>query len=347
MQILPEKPRDSVAITSFAARVAPHSQAMLRLENHSDLQSIHLTIASGAASIERDLQLPARGQSVDRFVDLSGMGPVLTAAITPHSTADPWATAYLVRNPSGVQLIVDPAMDDAVKRIAEIYARDRPGGQQPQRAIVSDRKLPEDQPGVWIRAGASVVKRVGELVAVPNAVTRNVASWPDAGGTAAPPDGFVPVVSDQQHAIVAVRESPSRQVWINADLFEWEKTADFVIFFGNVFDWISAGDARYRSIPPVELGDRWIRTDKESAPAGCRPGEWPGIYRSDTAEMIAVNAGQYRIGDGSTSRSSPPAIVSSITGYVGLRTAAYFLALAGMLGAVVCWQRSVSPVRRS
>jgi hypothetical protein len=303
-------PVDAVAITWFAVRAAPHPQAMVRLENQSDWKSIHLTITSGANSVERDVALPSRGKSVESFVDLGSLGPTVTATVTPHSSADPQATAYLSRNPSGVQLVVDPALDDAVKRMAAVYIRDRINGPQPQKAIVSNRELPADQPGVWIASASSAIGPAGTAVVIPNALTRNVVSWPAIGEAAAVPDGFVPVVSTQQGTIMAMRESPSRQVWINAGLSDWEKTVDFVIFFGNVFDWISGGDEQYQPIAPVESIDRWKSTD-------------------------------------ATTPSKPQEIESSGAGNLGLQTPAIFLAMTSLLAGLLCWRESVSSVQQS
>jgi hypothetical protein len=337
MQVLPEPPIDAVAITAIAARASPHPQAMVRLENHSDWKSIHLSINSGANSVERDVALPSRGQSVDGFVDLTAAGSSLIASLTPHSKLDPWATAYLVRNPSGVQLAVDPALDDAVKRMAAVYTKDRSTGPQPLRAIVTNHELPADQPGVWINSITLSGAASATPVAIPHSVTRNVINWPEAGGAVTPPDGFEPVVSRQNRIIVAVRVSPRRQVWLNASLSDWEKTPDFVIFFGNVFDWISSSDQDYRSTAPTELGDRWTTTDGGSILPGSNPGEWPGIYRSTTGETAAVNPGEYPMIAVPNSHVDP-AFTSANADGTRLQTPAIFASLVCLLGGLIFWK---------
>jgi hypothetical protein len=130
----------------------------------------------------------------------------------------------------------------------------------------------------------------GSAVVVPHAVTRNVNHWPSAG-VAPLPAGFVPVVSVGNAVVAAVHEDGVRQVWVNADLREWEKTPDFVVFFANALDWMAGKDQSYTSVAPAALGAGFDVVKGGNGPA--TPGEWPGVYRSPMGRLIAVNAGDF------------------------------------------------------
>ena len=92
------------------------------------------------------------------------------------------------------------------------------------------------------------------------------------------PAGFKPLVSNAGIAVVAVREKPARQIWVNADFGDWEKTPDFVIFFANAFDWLG--------------GDNWRFTSADQLPPGVT---WPGIYQDSAGKQIAVNANSFPV----------------------------------------------------
>jgi hypothetical protein len=78
--------------------------------------------------------------------------------------------------------------------------------------------------------------------------------------TAAPlGTGWKPIVSVDKKPIIAIRESPRRQVLISFDAPDFSRTLDFVILWTNVFDWLGggAGDASSHWVstvaPPPEL----------------------------------------------------------------------------------------------
>jgi hypothetical protein len=286
-QIVPDPPSPDVAITHLAARSLPHPQVMVRLENHSELKAVHLLVTSGGASVDREVAI---ANAQDAFFDLPSLDPTITVELDSlafgGSQSDPWHTAYLVRQSAGIRLSGLGNLPASVQHLAEVYSKHRPASVDARDVFISDHSLLETQPGIWIEATEDSTVTAPVTVA-PHAVTRDVRTWPLPPSNATAPAGFAPLVSIGDHPIVAVRDSPVRQIWIRADFSNWEKMPDFVIFFANVLDWIAGTHQAFSSIAPRMLGSDWKSAADFSA------GSWPGIYRSESGQMLAVNAGAY------------------------------------------------------
>jgi hypothetical protein len=287
VQVFPEPAASSVAITAIGARLLPHPQVMVRLENHSDLSSLEIEVRSDDVVVRKKVPLPPWGQSGDRFFDLSALGGSVRARLAGAGDLNPWSQAFLVRQSNGVEIAVDSAMDPLVKRIAAIYSKNRAAIADAPSVIISNRPLQTDQAGIWIGASDGSGASGGGTV-VPHAVTVGVRQW-DAGNAAGVPAGFKPVVSLGSVTVVAVRDDSVRQVWLNADLRAWEKSPDFVVFFAGALDWIAGKEQSFQAIAPAVLGDDWHAIAGSATPAG----QWPGIYQSTAGNRVAVNAGPF------------------------------------------------------
>jgi hypothetical protein len=291
-RIEPEPVADSVAITRLGARDLPRPAVLLRLENHSDAKSATVLVQSGGQLVEKKFALPTRGNGVDEMVELRSLGPAVAATIEPAGGQSPWSAAYLVRESDGVRINVGPQMDDAVGRLAGVYARNRHAAPDAEPVLISNHPLPNGESGIWIDTSNTVLATGVGTVVVPHPLTRSVRHWPPAHA-AVLPVGFTALVSVDGQAIVAVREGPHRQVWLNSEMGAWEKTSDFVVFFANALDWIGGRQQAYTSLPPAMLGDDWKRISDGYFPVGDGPGEWPGIYHSESGRSVAINAGRF------------------------------------------------------
>ncbi len=106
---------------------------------------------------------------------------------------------------------------------------------------------------------------IGAITTTPHLLTAHVQSWPNAS-TSPTPDGFVPIVSRGGKAILAVRNEPVRQVWLNGNVDAWSSTSDFVVFFADAFDWLGAKHQ------PADAGqDADVSVESRPAPAGDLP----------------------------------------------------------------------------
>ncbi len=336
IQIFPEPALASVAITAIGASSLPHPQVMLRLENHSTLSTASIAVESDGQTSRQQVALPPRGRIVDQFFDLAKLGPSVRAWIDVAGTGDPWSQAFLVRQWDGVRVAADPSLDESVRRIAKIYSKDRPASADARTVLISNRAIPSDQSGIWIAEPSNNAESSASVVVAPHAATKGVKRW-IAGNSTRPPEGFLPVVTVGNHAVVAVRDDSVRQVWLNTDLHEWEKTADFVVFFANALDWIAAGDEGYTSVAPAFLGDDWHTVAGLKTPPGDRPGEWPGIYESPTGGRVAVNAGSFPNLAGVEKPAGAIGMRSAPTAGVSLTGDLAIAALGFLLLAVVIW----------
>jgi hypothetical protein len=338
IQIVPDAPIPNVAITQLAARLLPHPQVMIGLENHSDLRFAHIIVTSGSVKIERQIVLKNRQ---DEFIDLPGLNTWITAELDQQPSSSPWSKAFLVRQSAGVQLSVLGDVPVPVKHMAEVYSKDRPAQPGSPNVFISDRLLPVRQAGIWVESVLDA-DAVGSATALPHTVTRNVKTWPTRGKSGNAPSGFKPVVTLGEDPIVAVRESPAHQLWIRADLSGWEKTPDFVIFFANALDWIADADQQYTSTSPTLLGTDW----KSANGVGRVPtGAWPGLFHSESGTWLAVNAGKYP--SVSTVKTTPADIhpAGILRQHKSLQSAVIACALLSVMVAVSIWH-AATPARR-
>jgi hypothetical protein len=336
VQIVPDVPAPAVAITRLAARSQPRPQVMVRLENHSELQSVRVIVKSGANSVARQIQLKPNGNSQDEFFDLPAVDQFVTAEVDPHLRLDPWSKAFLVRQSAGIRLAVIGDVPAAVRRMVAVYSRDRSANAEAADVFVSDHPPGENQPGVWID-GSPGDEATGAVDAVPNAITKDIAAWPAKGVRGSVPPDYSAVVSVGGNPMVAVRDDSVRRVWIRADLKDWVKTVDFVSFFANVFDWIPEADRHETSVPPEILGGDWKSVHGSAKPPAIPTGAWPGEFRSDAGEVLAVNAGNYPVDSTAVDAGVARLPTATSANVLSLLPAMIFGSLACALLAMFFW----------
>ena len=308
----PERPAGGVGIVSVAARDRPRPQVMVRLVNRSTRSTAVVRVTSGTASTERAVPLPATGRTTAVYVDVRRLGPTVGVWVD-DATID--GRAWLASRDEGAEVVATPDAPAAVARMTAVYNRSLAAG--PRRTIVVSDRLPSpDQPGVCVTdagpAGGMEAVRVSN-----HPVTDGVTDWPGGGG--AMPAGFRPIVTRGGRPVVAVRDGPPWQVWAAVDVGRMSMSADWVVFLANAFRWVGGAGDRYAAVAPQLLGAGWERVDSGPAPAGVEPGLWPGLYRSQDGETIAVNAparGVARQGGGETAPPPPVAVGRRLGGLV-------------------------------
>jgi hypothetical protein len=338
VQIMPGAATQVVAITGMGAMALPHPQVMVRLENHSDRTSALVRVQSGENVVQQEVRLGGRGTSTTQFFDLPEIGPTVLASVAGER--GPWSFAQLVRQAGNVRVVADAEVDASFQRMTDIYNHQHAIDEN-RIAVLAEHPLEGDQAGVWISDTSEADQTPESIQVVAHAVTQHVRSWPSAG-TGALPSGFAPLVSDGARVILGVRESAHRQVWINGNLKAWEKSADFVIFFVNALDWIAAEDAEFRSVLPATLGADWHEQRGTLLPSGERPGQWPGIYQSDTGELLAVNAGPFPRIVHQTNHEPVSVYAGGGDANRAVGGLVLIAAMLGMMVAVVLWPRVIS-----
>ncbi|MGA2501070.1 MAG: hypothetical protein ABSH20_25310 [Tepidisphaeraceae bacterium] len=277
----------NVALTRLAVR---QGQVMVRVENESSIARAVLVVRSdGVETSRQDIELPGRGASRDYFADLRRPGMVVEAELLAKDDLEGDNRRVVVQRGAWPAIEAHVPLPPELRRMADSYTSLRPPGNTSGRVLIagSTQELAAGEAAVLLSAPASAAAGIGVSATVrEHPVTASVSRWPAAGGTDAV--GWDPVVSVGGRVIVGVREGPPRRVLVSADLENWSRSADFVVFWTNVFDWLGASEPQYVSEEVRELGAEW----KPVAPhAGVENGLWPGLYRRTDGATIALHAG--------------------------------------------------------
>src|SRR5207302_1840013 len=167
--------------------------------------------------------------------------------------------------------------------IAVLAARERPAAQV-MVEVVND--LPPTAVDVGAE-GAAIVEippagatAAGEPAVVTHPITAQV-DWPavlkSAVVSAAPPDGFSPLVSIAGRTAVAYRQAPARQVWVGFDSPQFAQSVDYVIFWSNVFNWLGGGAEGFVAHPVTFALPTWMPT--VPPPSGVDARAWPNVFK--------------------------------------------------------------------
>jgi hypothetical protein len=228
------------------------------------------------------------------------------------------------------------------------YARLRPPGQSSAHVAMVNAAdgTPLNEPAVVIAAGAAAGTLVpaSRLVVADHPITRAVEMWPIPEVHAEPSgQGWMPLVQMDGRPLVAMREEPARQVWVNLPGAAWSADPSFVIFWTNVFDHAGAGGETFGSRPVGRLEGSWTPLDAENRPPGTAAALWPGLYQRSDGALAAVNAAARPM------HSEPAADWKAALRNVpaekhddrrGLAPAAVIAAMFLMLAAAVAWKPS-------
>lgn len=244
IQFTPETPRESIGFVQAAIAERPKPQIMVRIRNDSRAMQCELRIGAFA----KTLDLPPIGQVRDYFIDRES----LTSPLTLQLVATDGVRAHsitLTRSPANTQVRMEMNASPAMQRVVEVYQLIR----QPQ----------PNQPGIVLRDSASVSPNVAAVILAPTAPPvgnvsirteshpiTSVVDWyrvaTEGIGIAPPPLGdWRTIAWAGDKPILAIRESPARQVWVGFGSDTFPREADFVIFWSNVFDWAGGGTDRF------------------------------------------------------------------------------------------------------
>lgn len=284
-------------IVLLAARETPAVQVMVRVRAPAGMNRATVRVTSGDASAEREVDLPPDAET-DAFIDLPQLGDFLKAELIVSDDHRADDTAWLAREASWPRLEARAPLPAHVQRMVEVYARQRPVGEASRRVVIvrDTRDLPAGEAGVVLApvAGAAATRSDSAPPDVnDHPITRGV-TWADVGVPAVagdgPPAGWTPVVSAAGKVWVAVREQPIRAVWIRFETADWARSAEFVVFWANVFSWAGAGGERFVSHPVGSLEGGWQEVELAGSFVAPEPGLWPGLYRRADGTLRALHA---------------------------------------------------------
>lgn len=292
--VIEVSPNDSTSlatIVAVAARSTPYPQVMVRVRNQSALRHAWLEVESGDAKRRVEINLPPPRQESNVFLDLASPGPMISVQLEAGSAVSPAGRAYLARENRAARVAAGPQVGPALKRLIDVYNQAQPPADEALEvaATVDPRRQVEGQPAVVIASGT--LKAAGSVTVRPSAVTDHV-RWEDVLSNAvlaAPAEGqWQTLVGVGGRPAVMMQAGPPRRLWVGITSEDWEKSADYVIFWKNAFDWLGGGQGAYTARRAGALGAPW--RGEQAAHPSLAAGLWPGIYRNGRGGVLAVNA---------------------------------------------------------
>ncbi len=292
--VLPHAKRNA-GIALRSARETPFPQIMVRV-HAAGVATARLRVSSGNATAERDVSLVDTTPQ-DVFVDLQELGQTVKAELVVSDDQPGDNTAWLVREASWPRVEARMPLPAPLQRMLDVYARQRPAGEASRNAVIVNAvdDLAAGEAGVVVETDTPQASgpSPARIEIAEHQVTHGV-SWSDVGSpgiaTAEPPAGWTRLVSVGGKTWVAVREQPTRAVWVGFDMSGWARSSDFVVFWANVFNWIGSGGEQFASHPVGLLDGNW--TPIELAPSALSPeaGLWPGLYRRADGILRTLHA---------------------------------------------------------
>jgi hypothetical protein len=312
----------NVGIAYLAATGGPAPQLMLRLRNDSPRQVAEVSVTSAGKSVSRSVKLPSAGESADVFIDLPALGETIQARVEAPDDLLADNVAYLVREGRAARPAARTVLPAELARMVEVYDRLHGDAGAASEVEVATTTPKLDASGVQLAVASGTMTGLGVVTQVDHPLLRSVTLPQTAALAASPPGtGWTVLASAGVSTgagsgtdmgasagkgpdigvgaggggspILAVRQTPVRQVWVGFWSARWAQQVDFVIFWTNIFDWLGGGESRFVSQAPHALEAGWEAVAPPMPPApgtpAYPPGMSPGLYRRGDA-LIAVNA---------------------------------------------------------
>jgi hypothetical protein len=348
VRVAPPVAPDAVTIARVAAVASPRPQVMVTLRNRSDARTVDLTVTSGSLRRTTTVDLPARGETRDCFVDADALGTSVEASVGSGLGQQ----AYLARRPRRPRVEAVGPVGSSVERAIAAYGKARPPSPDASRVVIGV-SADDAGPGPFVVVGRGDVGRidVSALTVVDDPLTRDV-NWAELATRVnvrgRPPTGWRPLVTAGD-VLVASDASPVRRVWVGLELSHDPVPVDWVVFWTNAFDALgsSGGGDEFASSPVRSLDDGWRRVEGAS-PAG-ENGLLPGLFRHSDGRLLAVNAPD--VTPDQVTGSTPDwasKVTARVTGTSGVMLAPglSLATVACVAGAAFLATRNARPVRR-
>jgi hypothetical protein len=296
IQIAPDRAVNNVGIVAVAARSLPTPQVMVRLRNQSRLARATVRIVSGRASTQREITLPGADAETNEFFDLESLADAVEISLDANDDLPLDNRAWLVRR--GTPAIDAPAnIPQPLARVIAVYRKNRQtdaaDSLPPILLTDSSKPLATDRAIVVVPTDFTPGSGRTELLHVePHPLTRWL-DWDEslkgvASTSQAAPGGWIQLISRGSRALLAVRPSSPRGVWIGFDAEALARTPNYVILWSSIFDWVAGGSRPEFSSAKVEEIDAQWRLLSSPVAADVHPE--PGIYQRANGARQAFNA---------------------------------------------------------
>lgn len=262
----------NVGIVTASLRQQPEPSVMVRVRNDSDLGAASLSVGG----VSQQIELPPRGQERNYFVELSQLAWPIVIELISGDELPVDNRAILARADSWPRIDQAGLLPQEVQRVIQTYSRLRVPDGTSSRVVVTSEQTSE--PAV-IFADAKSAMNLSTVQIQQHPVTANV-SFESLGANqvgSIPQGDWQPIASAGDRVLVAVRSTPSRQVWIGFTSESFVRSSDFVILWTNALDWAGNGGDGYRfegvgavPIPPV-MQTNW-QQKLDSLPPATRAG---------------------------------------------------------------------------
>ena len=237
---------EPVKILDLSARSGVVPEVMIRCSNPAGVGSAPLRIETAGHTIEQTLPTDA----APHFVAVPSLGPVVRATVGEES-------AEAVRPAGWPAVAVEGDLPPTVTRFAAVYTAQRP--RSGASVVLAPAGGDVFGPAVEVVKGPGGQRGVSSVDISASAVAADVRTWPaPADSLARQPTGFVPQVRRGGVVLMATREQPARQVWVNLDWAGWGDSDDAVVLLANAVEWAGGGgDPIYRlQRAPGAVADR-------------------------------------------------------------------------------------------
>lgn len=254
IHIVPDHAIANAGIAHAAIGLTPRPQLMLRVLNQSPVTTATLRLTlDDAAPIEQLIDLPAAGETRDLFIDLPHAPDVLAAHILIDDDLPHDNRAMLRRRGAWARIEPLGPLPAELSRMLDIYSRHRPARDDAPRIVITadPARLPPAVAGAVALAGDRSASVADELSVTAHPITRDIA-WDDwltsvARTTAHLPDGLQPLVTSGDDVLLAIRDTPARQVWLAFDTTPLTATPQYVILWTNILTWLGGEGVTYTS----------------------------------------------------------------------------------------------------
>jgi len=282
----------NISIAHLAARISPMGQAQVRLRNQSPQnKTVVRVLCDEKQTARQEVQLPPTSQLRDYFFPIDPAAKVIRVQIDAPDDFAADNAAFLVRRGSWPMMEARTPIFPELQRLIDKYSKLRPAGLDSKRVeLVTAQDVGAGPQIILANPGSPAT---GKPSVTDHSITTSLekVDWESLArdGLSEPVgDGWKPLVRIGNRTAMAIRETPSRQLWLGISTQKLATSPEFVILWSNIFDWVGEGGQEFAAQSTGQLDAGW--TPREAQPPGLKPGWWPGIYRRADSALLAVNA---------------------------------------------------------
>lgn len=293
-RLLPVRAITGAANVGFVSSAADGRQVMYTLRNDSNDAEVPVQVRVGDHSMTFREQLPPRGETRAYTREAVGWPVRLSLVIRDDFVDDDVSWAF---PPHPVaRIMVQASGQAAIEKVAAAYAASRGTLElAPVVSITATSTSTSNRSAILAPTAGQVPLKLPP--ALPDhPILRNLKLPQMAAVTdrPLPPGDWQTLIEQDSQPLLAV-DAQRRRVWVgftssaSSASSEWEQTADFVVFWTNIIDYLSGGAIQVSG--PEKLDQTWRRIEGGEEPPPAMNGLRSGLYaRGDELRVINVPA---------------------------------------------------------